>query len=95
MDPIERQQKRCYICLGYGHDQDDCPMNCEQELKAAINAVIKPRRGEMDDNAYINANDLLDAAKDHYWDSLEHERESIIKHIEGIISCFITPKQEG
>jgi hypothetical protein len=27
------------------------------------------------DNTYINANDLLDAAKDHYWDSLEHERE--------------------
>jgi hypothetical protein len=41
----------------------------------------------MDDNTYINANDLLDA-KDHYWDSLE-ERELIIKHIEGIISCFI------
>jgi hypothetical protein len=42
----------------------------------------------MDDNTYINANDLLDAAKDHYWDSLEHERELIIKHIEGIISCL-------
>jgi hypothetical protein len=48
----------------------------------------------MDDNTYINANDLLDAAKDHYWDSLEHERELIIKHIEGIISCFITPEQD-
>jgi hypothetical protein len=36
MDPIERQQKRCYICLGYGHDQDDCPMKCENELNDLI-----------------------------------------------------------
>ena len=31
---------------------------------------------------------VLDAMKDHYWDSLEPQRELVIKHIEGVMRLF-------
>ena len=40
----------------------------------------------------MKVTDFVDAAKDHYWDSFEPQRELIIKHIESIAEFFKEPE---
>jgi hypothetical protein len=72
MDIIERQKKRCYICFGYGHDPDDCLLNCEKELddliperhSAKLDRELEALQAKHDElvelvEKYVNAYDAL------------------------------------
>lgn len=66
------------------HESDFCVSQYREIARAAWLAGVKwgsEMKGEG-----LQKHEFLEAAKDHYWDSLEPERESVIKHIEGIIA---------
>lgn len=41
----------------------------------------------------MTADEFLKLARDHYWDTLEPQRELIIKHLESVVAMTELPKE--